>query len=243
MMDLQTKKGLQSEKLQRRNRIRKALVEKARERFNELQQKSNNGNNLNEQQIEPTSLSTSSYLAPISPTPRNHISVALQKLHLNSESLLIDIGCGDGRWLIESCLATKCRSVGVDVDPDRLLKARAVIDRHGLNEKIALHQRDGLEFLRNSSLVLEASTLILYLFRDAMKEVSGILRDRLIGNSEENDDKNCGDTGQLVQILSIGFKLPGFTITWQQTLSGLSIYLYHISKPAAQANSYTEQKK
>jgi len=54
--------------------------------------------------------------APFSPTPMPLIHKTLKVLGVNASSVVYDIGCGDGRWLIEACSAYGCTAVGVEID-------------------------------------------------------------------------------------------------------------------------------
>mmetsp|Transcript_11004 Transcript_11004/g.17966 ORF Transcript_11004/g.17966 Transcript_11004/m.17966 type:complete len:130 (-) Transcript_11004:397-786(-) len=63
-------------------------------------------------------------LAPISPCPNDLIDTVLQNVNLSQESTLIDLGCGDGRWLCHAAQRYGCHCWGVDIDPERLSLAK-----------------------------------------------------------------------------------------------------------------------
>mmetsp|Transcript_43955 Transcript_43955/g.83941 ORF Transcript_43955/g.83941 Transcript_43955/m.83941 type:complete len:216 (+) Transcript_43955:64-711(+) len=56
--------------------------------------------------------------APNSPTPLSLIRATLKILRPDNNSLLIDIGCGDGRWLFEACKTYGCRCMGIEVNAE-----------------------------------------------------------------------------------------------------------------------------
>ncbi len=63
-------------------------------------------------------------VASLSPTPPAFISSIIDLLTLNQNSLVVELGCGDGRWLkaIHSRFHSLC--VGVEMDNDRLISAK-----------------------------------------------------------------------------------------------------------------------
>ena len=80
--------------------------------------------------------------APVSPTPYQVIDAFLPRLNLNSNSFLIDLGCGDGRWLIAAYEHAQCRCLGIDVDENRLILARESIARNNLQDSIQVWNKD-----------------------------------------------------------------------------------------------------
>ncbi|CAM9674054.1 unnamed protein product, partial [Hapterophycus canaliculatus] len=64
-------------------------------------------------------------LAPFNPSGDNVIQMAIEMLQLTRESVLYDLGCGDGRLLVEAVKSSGARGVGVEYDKryaDRALK-------------------------------------------------------------------------------------------------------------------------
>ena len=62
-------------------------------------------------------------VASLSPTPLAFISSTIDLLSLNQSSLVMELGCGDGRWLkaIHSRFHSLC--IGVEMDNERLKSA------------------------------------------------------------------------------------------------------------------------
>lgn len=152
----------------------------------------------------------SNLVAPISPTPGAIIEYFLPLLNLKPDSLLIDLGCGDGRWLIAAHDRTKCKCLGVDVDEDRLKIAQDSIARNNLQEHVQVIRQDIFHFARESAEISKADVLIIFLARQGTTDMSKLLL---------NEQKR-------VQILSVGFAVPGWRPIHEQRVDGIRCYLY-----------------
>jgi cyclopropane fatty-acyl-phospholipid synthase-like methyltransferase len=76
---------------------------------------------------------------------------------------VLEIGCGNGTTAVTMVEKFGVRATAVDIDPLMLERARATVDRHGLQERITLAQGDirDLDFPDNSfdRVVIEAVTM------------------------------------------------------------------------------------
>jgi len=146
-------------------------------------------------------------VAPISPTPLTVIFLILPKLNLTPKSTVVDLGCGDGRWILAAYRTYGCRCIGCDIDDVRLDLARKEISKvqsssssgsssssSNLSTKqtdrktITIVKRDVFEFLRGGKdgvpnintppLLDTVDVVIVYLFRTAMQQIASILRER-----------------------------------------------------------------
>ena len=66
------------------------------------------------------------YVSPFSPTRPHTVDALLADLGLDEDAVLLDLGCGDGRFCIRAVEQFGCRAVGVDLDPALIEKAHAV---------------------------------------------------------------------------------------------------------------------
>ncbi|KAL7540219.1 hypothetical protein ACHAXR_009947, partial [Thalassiosira sp. AJA248-18] len=199
----------------RRESMKKALLLYAKQRFSDLK-------SSHEQSMGPNS-STSKLAAPISPTPKLIIEAFLPRLNLNSNSFLVDLGCGDGRWLIAANESTHCRCIGIDVDEERLKTAQDSILKSGLQEMIEVRRRDIFDFVRSDD-IYRADVIVIYLFREVMLEMGQLLHQRLSLRSLEK-----GIPQKTVKILSVGFALTGWTSDYEEKIDGIRVYLYSTS--------------
>lgn len=188
--------------------MQKALLQYSKQKFSEMQ---------SSYQKQETPETTESVLAaPISPTPNNIIESFLPYLNLGSDSLLVDLGCGDGRWLISAAkMAPRCRCIGIDVDEQRLLLANQSIEKEELGQYVSTQNKDVFEFIETDhEYFSEMNVLIMYLFRDAMLRIGNLLKQR------------SGELRHGVKILCVGFALPQWKAIRTEKICGLSVYLY-----------------
>lgn len=79
-------------------------------------------------------------------TPMNLVQSGVREMHLTDADFFCDIGCGDGRWLIEASKTSGCQSVGIEYDHDLAELARAKIRKSGLSDKIQVIEGDARDF-------------------------------------------------------------------------------------------------
>jgi len=177
--------------------------------------------------------SCTQYMAPISPTPPGLIDGALMKLagEVNRETgfpllspgaTVIDLGCGDGRWLISTAQFFQSRScpvncVGCDLDDALLAKARAAA---AAIRTEGAAQKSSITFLRQDLMAADvsgATVVIAYLFREGCDVVMGKL------------ERELEPTGTAV--ISVGFELRGWRkAQWTLRVNG-SVPCYFYAPP------------
>mmetsp|Transcript_15642 Transcript_15642/g.33058 ORF Transcript_15642/g.33058 Transcript_15642/m.33058 type:complete len:203 (+) Transcript_15642:60-668(+) len=195
--------------------MKQALLLYAKRRFNEMKSDHERQTTTGSTTTTPKS-SPSQLAAPISPTPNLIIEVFLPLLGLSDDSFLVDLGCGDGRWLIAANKQFGCRCLGIDVDEERLERARKSICENGLGEEaVQVRRQDVFEFAKECDEIREADVVVLYLFREAMVEMGALLRRRV----------SLGERRR-VQILSVGFALVGWNSVREEKINGIRVYLY-----------------
>lgn len=79
-------------------------------------------------------------------TPTAVIPGILQVMELSSSDVLLDIGCGDGRFLITAVKTYGCIGVGVEIDPATAAKAAAAVKAAGLQDRISITVGDARQF-------------------------------------------------------------------------------------------------
>ncbi len=92
------------------------------------------------------------------PAPPEAIEEMLKLAQIMSEDVLYDLGCGDGRILIQAAQQFGCRGVGIDIDPVRIQEARDRAKQMGVGDRLEFRLEDLYE-----SNFSEATVLILYL--------------------------------------------------------------------------------
>lgn len=142
----------------RRAAVRRALVRKARQIWRE----------------STSSAERTSLLAPISPSPAELIDSTLPRLALGPRSTLVDLGCGDGRWLIAAAKRARCSCFGYDLNADLLARGRAAAAEAEVAGLVHLEERD---FVRDppTDVLRRATHVVVYWNADPCKQMSPFL--------------------------------------------------------------------
>lgn len=64
--------------------------------------------------------------------------------HLNPrrDEIFLDVGSGDGRFVIEAACRFGCRAIGIELDPGRIAIARAAAERRGVSHLVTFIEGD-----------------------------------------------------------------------------------------------------
>jgi SAM-dependent methyltransferase len=76
------------------------------------------------------------------PSPPEVVTAMLELAAVGPQDVVYDLGCGDGRIVIEAARRYGARGVCVDIDPERIREARANAAAAGVGERIAFRQED-----------------------------------------------------------------------------------------------------
>lgn len=105
---------------------------------------------------EPKGLS-----APFVPTGQDVVDRMLAMAGLGPSSMLIDLGCGDGRIVITAAQRFGCRGLGVDLDRRRVQEARVRAEAAGVAGRVRFERMDLF-----ACDLREADVVTVYLFPD-----------------------------------------------------------------------------
>ncbi|KAG6606582.1 FAM173 family [Phytophthora cinnamomi] len=186
----------------RRRRLRQLVLEAARARANDaLTLKGED----TEQEL----------FAPFSPSPLAVIEAVWTKLEyaqlaLTSEDVLVDLGCGDGRWLVSGVKRFGCKALGVELDENLVLRAREQVQQQQLQHKIQIELGDVM--LADIS---QAKLVIVYAFAESLPGIAQRLKEQL---------------KQDTSVLSVGFRVPDWKPYWSEREGGLRWYFYRMSE-------------
>jgi precorrin-6B methylase 2 len=92
------------------------------------------------------------------PTPHDVAVRMLELAAVKKEDVVYDLGCGDGRILIAAAQRYGCRSVGVDIDPKRVIQSRINAAKARLEQLVRIEQKDLFE-----TNLREADVVVIYL--------------------------------------------------------------------------------
>lgn len=74
------------------------------------------------------------------PTPADAIAAMLKLADLTAADVVYDLGCGDGRLLIQAAVDYGVQGVGIDVDPELLGQARAKAREAAVDHRLTFIQ-------------------------------------------------------------------------------------------------------
>jgi hypothetical protein len=98
---------------------------------------------------------------PYVPTHERVVAEMLKVAKVGKNDVLYDLGSGDGRIPITAAKQFGTRGVGVDIDPARVIEARANAVKAGVADKVKFMQQDLFE-----TDIKEATVVTLYLLPD-----------------------------------------------------------------------------
>ncbi|MCR4396092.1 MAG: class I SAM-dependent methyltransferase [Candidatus Saccharicenans sp.] len=98
---------------------------------------------------------------PFVPTPYEVIEDMLRFADLKKGDVLYDLGCGDGRIVIEAARRAGIRAVGIDIDPERIRESRENARIAGVDHLVEFRRADIFQ-----SDFSEATVITMYLLPD-----------------------------------------------------------------------------
>ncbi len=101
-------------------------------------------------------------LAPYVPTPEVVVARMLEMAKVGKDSVVYDIGCGDGRFIIAAAERYGARGVGIDIDPQRIRESRANAKAAGVEDRVKFRQEDATKVD-----ISEATVLTIYLLPES----------------------------------------------------------------------------
>jgi cyclopropane fatty-acyl-phospholipid synthase-like methyltransferase len=97
-------------------------------------------------------------------TPLLVFSGALERLKVQPKDVLYDIGCGDGRCVIEAAQKYGIKAVGIEIDGERVLQARQKAKDAGVDHLVTIYKGNALDFDFS-----EATIIFLFLIERGLK--------------------------------------------------------------------------
>lgn len=92
------------------------------------------------------------------PTSPAVVQSMLKLARVGKNDIVYDLGCGDGRIVIEAARRYGARAVGIDIDPQRIAEARANAKKAGVEKRVEFRLGDLFE-----TDLHEATVVTLYL--------------------------------------------------------------------------------
>ena len=104
---------------------------------------------------------------PQNPTPVEIIDRSLDLYSLTPSDVVAELGCGDGRVMLAIAKRFGCKVRGVELDPDKVAEARALIAESDVGHLVSVEQGDVRTFSLNGVTAVYA-----YLESDLLAELS-----------------------------------------------------------------------
>ncbi len=76
------------------------------------------------------------------PTPQEVVDKMLELAKVKKQDLLYDLGCGDGRIVVTAAKRYGCKSVGYDIDPQRVKESLENVEKNKLGHLVTIEQKD-----------------------------------------------------------------------------------------------------
>ncbi|HTY60794.1 MAG TPA: methyltransferase domain-containing protein [Acidobacteriota bacterium] len=113
-------------------------------------------------------------LAPFVPTPQYVVDKMLELAQVNSNDVVFDLGCGDGRIVITAARKYGAHAVGVDIDPERIRESEANAKAAGVESLVIFKLEDATKVDVSS-----ATVVTLYLLTSSNEVLRPILTKQL----------------------------------------------------------------
>jgi len=149
-------------------------------------------------------------VVPYVSTPPDVVARMLALGRVGRRDTVYDLGCGDGRIVIDAARRHGARGVGIDLDPQRIVEARANARRARVQDRVRFQQAD--LFATDFS---PASVVMLYLlFEVNLKLMPRLWRQLKVGSRVVSHDFHMGAQWPPEQIVRVRDKtLYAWTIT------------------------------
>jgi SAM-dependent methyltransferase len=76
------------------------------------------------------------------PTPNDVVDRMLELANVQKNDLLYDLGCGDGRIVVNAAKRFGCKAVGYDIDPKRIKESLENVAKNNVGHLVTIEQKD-----------------------------------------------------------------------------------------------------
>jgi SAM-dependent methyltransferase len=159
---------------------------------------------------------------PYVPTPYEVVDGMLELAKVVEEDIVYDLGCGDGRIVVQAAKKYGTRGVGVDSDPQRIKESNQNAKENMVTDKVKFYEKNLFE-----TDLTEATVVTIYLLSEVnIKLRPKLFRElkpgsRVVSNSFDMDDwepekrEVVGNRNLYLWIMPFNFSGK-----WQGTISG-----------------------
>ncbi|CAM9570778.1 unnamed protein product [Choristocarpus tenellus] len=145
-------------------------------------------------------------LAPFNPSSDAVIQISLEMLQVVKSDVVYDLGCGDGRMLVEAVRLSGAQGIGVEYDQKYVDRAEQRVAEAGMSGQVKILHMNVLD-----ADLVDATALFIYLCPSAMKALRETLVSLLQGGA---------------RIVTYVFSLPGLVPVMVKEFKSTKIHLY-----------------
>ncbi|KAL0036135.1 hypothetical protein WJX79_004987 [Trebouxia sp. C0005] len=116
--------------------------------------------------LAPAGLDSSDHLGPISASPQYVAEALVYFANLNTDDILFDLGCNDGRVVTTASRLVGLKGVGVEIDSKAAAKAQHTVIQEHLQDRVSIICGNALE-----SDLSTATAVFLYLLPKGMSRL------------------------------------------------------------------------
>lgn len=142
---------------------------------------------------------------PYAPTPMDVVARMLEMADVRSSDVVYDLGCGDGRIVIEAARAG-ARGVGIDIDPVRIRQSQANARQAGVQDRVTFVEGSFFE-----ADLAEATVVTMYL----LPKINEKLRPKLLAELRPG-----------TRIVSYAFEMGDWKPRRTEHVKGVPVYLW-----------------
>jgi SAM-dependent methyltransferase len=151
------------------------------------------------------------------PTPERVVATMLDLAKIGPGDVVYDLGCGDGRIVVEAAKRGARKAIGVDIDPERIAEAREKVRAAGVGDRVEIREGDLFEMDFS-----DATVVTLYLLPDLNLR----LRPKLLALPPGT------------RIVSHAFDMGDWTPREVRQVDGKTVYFWTVpARPKAQART------
>ena len=145
---------------------------------------------------------------PYEPTTPEIVAGMIDLAKVTKKDVVFDLGCGDGRIVIEAARKRGARGVGIDIDPERIAEAKENARKSGVGGRVVFRTQDLFQ-----ADIKSATVVMLYLWPHVnLRLLPKLQRELKPGTRIVSHSHNMGDWKPEKEIQVDGHTLYFWTI-------------------------------
>jgi len=100
------------------------------------------------------------------PTPHDIVEEMLEMVNVQKDDVVYDLGCGDGRIIVQAAKKRGCKGVGFEIVPELAQRARDSAQENGVSHLVTIKEEDLFQ-----ADLSEATVLPIYLLPKMLKQL------------------------------------------------------------------------